>query len=194
MLFYPLVYCTLWKVSSRSMNRTELIQAFDAIYREHGGKVFRYILRMVRNHATAEDLLHDAFLNLLAHIEKNDIDIRNVSGFLYRIAYNLCINHIRRGKIIACDALDDIPALPAQESSTTHQQLELEELESRVRDFIATLDAEDRSLFVMSRELQMPFEEIAEAMRISTRTVYRRMDRILAQLLSDLAAGGFVEK
>lgn len=67
---------------------------FDALYETHRAKVFRVILRMVRNPSDAEDLTQETFLKVkgnLPHLTRPD----SVSSWVYRIASNTALDHLR---------------------------------------------------------------------------------------------------
>jgi RNA polymerase sigma-70 factor (ECF subfamily) len=71
--------------------------AFEWLYKAHSKRVYSLCLRMLRNTAEAEDLTQQVFLKLFRKIGS----FRGDSGFstwLYRVAFNAVLMHLRRRK------------------------------------------------------------------------------------------------
>jgi RNA polymerase sigma-70 factor, ECF subfamily len=73
------------------------IQRFEDLVECHHGEIFAYILRMTRDRGEAEDLCQETFLR--AYKAYNRLDGgANHRAWLYKIATNTTLNHIRRQK------------------------------------------------------------------------------------------------
>ena len=73
------------------------MSAFEALFRAHQADVYRWCLRIVREHAAAEDLTMDAFHR--AWRSHATLDPRgNFGGWLRRIATNLALDYLRAAK------------------------------------------------------------------------------------------------
>lgn len=83
--------------------------AFEEIYRAHSAKLFGLVERMVGNPADAEDLLQEVFLSAYRKLE----GFRGESAlgtWLYRLATNHCLDHLRSRAAKAgqlTDSIDD---------------------------------------------------------------------------------------
>ena len=69
--------------------------AFDALFQRWSAPLLRYLERMVRDAAAAEDLVQEAFLRVYRARERYAPQAR-FSTWLYRIATNLALNELRR--------------------------------------------------------------------------------------------------
>jgi RNA polymerase sigma-70 factor (ECF subfamily) len=69
-------------------------QFFSQIYDEHVDKVYRFVFFKVSNEALAQDITSETFTRLWKEIS-SDKEIKNPSGFLFRVAKNLVIDHYR---------------------------------------------------------------------------------------------------
>jgi RNA polymerase sigma-70 factor (ECF subfamily) len=69
--------------------------AFDALFHRWAAPLLRYLERMVRDLATAEELLQETFLRVHRARERYVHEAR-FSTWLYRIATNLALNELRR--------------------------------------------------------------------------------------------------
>jgi RNA polymerase sigma-70 factor, ECF subfamily len=87
--------------------------AFEAIYRAHSGRLYSVACRMLGNSADAEDLLQEIFL--AAHRKLDSFRGESALGtWLYRLATNLCLDHLRSRAAKSSqitDAIDDEPSL-----------------------------------------------------------------------------------
>ena len=72
-------------------------EAFAALFRRYRPAIARYSARMLGHDARAEDVVQEVFLSALRGIGGLD----RPSGFkpwLYRIAHNACVDHMRRNR------------------------------------------------------------------------------------------------
>lgn len=70
---------------------------FEAIFLEHWPRVYGVLLRLVGDHAEAEDLALETFWRLYDRPPQDESNL-NVGGWLYRVATNLGLNAIRAWK------------------------------------------------------------------------------------------------
>jgi RNA polymerase sigma-70 factor, ECF subfamily len=85
--------------------------AFEELYRQHAGRLFSLVSRMLDNPADAEDLLQEVFLS--AHRKLETFRGESALGtWLYRLAMNQCLDYLRsrasRSNQVT-DPLDDEP-------------------------------------------------------------------------------------
>jgi RNA polymerase sigma-70 factor, ECF subfamily len=68
--------------------------AFEQLYRAHAGRLYTLIVRMVASAETAEDLLQEVFLNAYRKVS-NFRGESSLGTWLYRMAVNHCLDHLR---------------------------------------------------------------------------------------------------
>jgi RNA polymerase sigma-70 factor (ECF subfamily) len=74
--------------------------SFEACYQAHRRGVYHLCLRYAAgNPSLAEDVTHDVFVKLLEHLPDLD-DPADLGGWLYRVAANLSLSHLRRSQSI----------------------------------------------------------------------------------------------
>lgn len=73
------------------------LEAFEAVFKQYGDKVFGLCYRMSGNRAEAEDLVQEIFIILIKKIKAFRGDAK-FSTWLYRISVNFCISHLRKRK------------------------------------------------------------------------------------------------
>jgi RNA polymerase sigma-70 factor (ECF subfamily) len=75
------------------MTATDRAAALLAMY---GLELARHLRRLVRDDATAEDLLQDTLLRAHRALTRLGPRVQNERAWLYRIATNVALNHLRR--------------------------------------------------------------------------------------------------
>ena len=145
----------------------------------------------------AEELAQDVFVNAYRARERW-VPTARVRTWLYRIAHNLWIDHLRRQKRhLSLDAemggegvrYSDL--LPASEITNEAAEIErrADDIRSRVQIALAELPDGQRAVFVLANNHGMKYQDIAQVLGIPEGTVKSRMHgavRILRDLLRDL--------
>lgn len=73
--------------------------AFGVLFEQYQTPILNYLYRMVSDRALAEDLTQDTFIKAYKSLPKTAPDLA-FKAWLYRIATNTAISHLRRGKIV----------------------------------------------------------------------------------------------
>ncbi|WP_182086233.1 sigma-70 family RNA polymerase sigma factor [Aureimonas sp. ME7] len=150
------------------------------LYRSEEGRLRGLVQRLVGNRATAEDLVHQAFLHLL---RQADPACRSAPAYLTTTVRNLALNHLRdarrRGETSLTDL--DLDALtdgkPSPEASAIYR-CELR----RLLGAVAELPERRRQAFLLSRMEELTYDEIALRMNVSRNTVISHVVAALADL------------
>jgi len=83
-------------------------EAFRRIVEIYEGRLFTFLLRMVKHHEEAEDLAQEAFVRVWRHLEAYDTQ-RSFRTWLFSIARNLALDVLRRPRaaIVSIEGGDD---------------------------------------------------------------------------------------
>lgn len=155
--------------------------AFEQLVREHQGPLYRYAYRMTRNAADAEEMAQQAFIKAWQAIS----GFRGQASFrtwLFRIASNLCINHLTRRRP-TCELPETLAADPAGEPDEVYRR---KARQAAIEAALARLPADQRSALVLSVYDEMSYEEIAAAMGRSLASVNALLYRARMALRRDL--------
>jgi RNA polymerase sigma-70 factor (ECF subfamily) len=160
------------------------LDAFESLFRQYQGAVFRWIMRIVRNTATAEELTVEAFWRMYRAHAQFKPDTGNCAGWLRRIATNVALDHLRRARpeVPLPDDLADRPARRSAHGEGT-------ELRCDIFRAINGLSPGLRAAVLLALVEEEPYEDIAEALGISVGAVKVRVFRgvrILRKQLSEL--------
>jgi RNA polymerase sigma-70 factor (ECF subfamily) len=113
--------------------------AFEELYRRHGGRLFNVACRMTGSAADAEDLLQDVFLQVYRRIGSYRGEAA-LGTWLYRLAVNACLDHLRSHQSRqrkATDFIEDVEGLepvahPSWQPDVALDRLDLESAISRL--------------------------------------------------------------
>lgn len=169
------------------------VERFAEIVSRHRDRVFRFVLRHVGDHATAEDLAQEAFLEAFRGIGRFAGRSR-FSTWLLGIARNIALNHVnrsphRRFRFASDEALATVPSRREGPGAALERA---EEVAALVRA-VDSLPAEMREAVLLVLVEGLPYDEAAEAAGIPSGTMKSRVHRAreaLRAALLPVAAGG----
>src|SRR5262249_47898031 len=150
------------------------LSAFDRLYERYEGPLFGFIRSYLDDKAEAEDVFHEAFMQVLKNVSTEGLRFR---GWLYTTARNLCLNRLRsrqRGdkakrRILA--AVPDAVDSPEGELDRRKAQVALDQA-------VAQLPTTLSEVFHL-RASGMSYEEMAEVLEIPLGTVKSRMHEMV---------------
>ncbi|MGI9044182.1 MAG: RNA polymerase sigma factor [Gemmatimonadaceae bacterium] len=178
----------------------EACKGSEAAYREllsrYERPVFSLIFRMVRDRETAEDLSQETFVKVLNNLDRYSPEFK-FSSWLFKIANNLTIDHLRRRRIDtisiegAPDAVTSESARATSIAVVSQDESPLEELESRelgtaIERAIARLRPEYRACIMLRHVEDKSYEEIAEIVKLPLGTVKTYIHRARHELRAAL--------
>jgi RNA polymerase sigma-70 factor, ECF subfamily len=155
--------------------------ALSAIYDRYEVRIYTYIYRRIGDQTLAEDLTGQVFLKMLEAIRNRKAWHSSFSGWLYRIAHNVVIDHYRQRDHQPQVSLDDEPALPALDdnpAAATELKLDIE----RLRAAIARLTDEQAEVISLRFLEGYSISEVAEMMNKSEGSIKALQYRAVATL------------
>jgi RNA polymerase sigma factor (sigma-70 family) len=141
--------------------------AFEAIVDRYQGRLQGFCRQMLGSTEDAEDVLQEVFVNAYRAMLADEREI-NLRPWLYRIARNRCLNHLRKPTADAQESMDLVPAVEA--SSTAEKVHNREEFRQLLAD-VGKLPETQRSALLLREMDAMSYEEIAQAMETSVPSV-----------------------
>ncbi len=138
--------------------------------------------RIVQNGDTAKDIVQDVFVRLWTNREKLRIT-SSLQGYLKQSVINAGIDHQRRAyeqKKIRWD--DAVSQLDVSATKTGLEELESTEIKHMVDRAISNLPERCRLVFILSRHEGLTYNQIAEKLEISPKTVENQMSKALKTL------------
>lgn len=156
--------------------------AFTELYNRYNAKLLRYFHRMMwSDKQLAEDLLHDLFVKVIEHPTHFKADLK-FSTWIYSVANNMCKNQFRRNEYHRTFSETQRMAAVTEEVA-----MEADGFNDALCEALRKLDEDDRHLFTLRFEVEMPLEEIASLLECPVGTVKSRsfyLKKKIASLLT----------
>jgi RNA polymerase sigma factor (sigma-70 family) len=150
-----------------AMVRSGNAGAFETIVDRYQGRLLGFCRQMLGSTEDAEDVLQEVFVNAYRAMLGDDREI-NLRPWLYRIARNRCLNHLRKPTADAQESMDMVPMVDA--ASTAEKVHNREEFRQLLAD-VSKLPETQRSALLLREMDAMSYEEIAQAMDTSVPSV-----------------------
>jgi RNA polymerase sigma-70 factor (ECF subfamily) len=142
--------------------------AFEPIVRRYERLLYTVALRMLGDREDASDAAQNAFVKAYERLGTFDAS-RRFFSWIYRILVNECID-LRRDRRVYVDVSDQLPA-----SGTPADIFEHRETRQRVQRAIVALAPRYREVVVLRHFTELSYEEIADALGVSTTVVKSRL-------------------
>ena len=154
--------------------------AFDVLLSRYQQKLYSYILFLVHNEDTANDLFQETFVKAIVTIQQGRyVESGKFSAWLTRIAHNLIIDKYRQDKnanLISNDNDEcDIFNNAALSDITVEMKIIKEQSLADVERLVKELPAVQQEVVYMRFYQNLSFKEIAEATGVSINTALGRM-------------------
>lgn len=136
-----------------------------------------FLYYRVGDMAIAEDLAQEVFVRCWE--KREQVKEETIKSYLYTIAANLSINHLKKQSVVM-RFISRQPA-PVQHEAADFE-LEMQEFDQQLQQAIGNLTEGQREVFLMNRIENYTYQEIAERLEISVKTVEKRMSKALEYL------------
>jgi RNA polymerase sigma factor (sigma-70 family) len=150
-----------------AMARAGNAGAFEMIVDRYQGRLLGFCRQMLGSTEDAEDVLQEVFVNAYRAMLADEREI-NLRPWLYRIARNRCLNHLRKPSADAQESMDMVPEVEA--ASTAEKVHNREEFRQIIAD-VNKLPETQRSALLLREMDALSYEEIADAMETTVPSV-----------------------
>ncbi len=158
------------------------------VFEEYRQRIYRFVLRFVRDHALADDLTQETFLR--AHNKLESLkETSTLSTWLYRIATNVCYDHFKRASTRYETQHEDEDAQVEDRGPGLDQVIDQADMGECIREFIELLPDSYRTVLMLHDLKGMTNPEIAKALQCPLSTVKIRLHRARHRLKAALGSG-----
>ncbi len=171
-------------------------ESFEELVRRYQRPIAAYVYRMVGDYDHALDLTQDVFIRVYGALERYRSEYK-FSTWIYRIAHNAAIDHLRRAGTIR---IEDFQAQnengetyekPLESVAPTPEQLsERAERRAEIESVVQQLSPAYKELIVLRHALDMSYDEIAEVTGLPLGTVKNRIFRAREMMRAQLVERG----
>lgn len=156
-------------------------ECFEQLYERYYERIVQYLYRRVGNADTAYDLASTVFLKAFDSLRLRPQRV-HVRPWLYRIATNVLISHIRSSKSALARFLGVAARLVSQSAPEPCELAEAHQRRRLVRRELALLPDKYRLALLLRFDEELPYEEIAQVLGITTAGARSRVSRAVAML------------
>jgi RNA polymerase sigma-70 factor (ECF subfamily) len=163
--------------------------AFEALYRRHELRIYRYLYRNVRNEASANDLMQEVWFAVANNAQRYRPTAK-FSTWLFTLAHHRMVDMIRgtraQQSLNEQDSENDSTTLqdrlPADSSAEPEVRAQARDEAAALLSAVERLPPEQRAAFLMQAEGELSMEEIAAATGTTFETVKSRLRYARAKL------------
>ena len=155
-------------------------EALDILYLRYAAKVRDFAFRLLGDSVEAEDITHDIFLKVWEQ-RKTVGNVVSFRGYLFRMTRNAIFNAFKHRQVES----------KYQAPADTDDRVSTNDLMEMIDLAVSNMPEQRRKVFCMSRYEDMSYNDIAEALHISPKTVQYHISGALAELRKLLSAIAF---
>jgi RNA polymerase sigma-70 factor (family 1) len=151
--------------------------AFEMIFRTYYQPLCRYAYSFLDDKEEAEEVVQSTFITVWEKRKTLDIQT-SLKSYLYRMVRNACLNVIKHEKIKQQHVAHELAVTESSYESVS-QKVHASELESKITEAMKALPEQCRIVFQLSRFEELKYQEIADQLKISVKTVENHMGKAL---------------
>jgi RNA polymerase sigma-70 factor, ECF subfamily len=163
--------------------RNSDIVAFETLFRKYYADLVSYSCRFTRDMDAAEEIVQEFFYNYWKN--RKEINIKfSLRAYMYRSIRNNTLNYLEAVSVRRKYA--DRILSSANSQGYEDRTVEVSELNERIEGILNELPERCRTIFCMSRFDGLKYEEIAEKLSVSVKTVEANIGKALKLLRKKL--------
>lgn len=170
----------------------------DLLFKQHYPGLYRLAMSFLRNREDVADMMQDVYLAMKKQQTRSSIlEMANPKAWLYRVATNLCLNHVKRRKRTGDLLRDNIRQMIPLKGNSIHQRTAEENLIaedelSRISVLIRSLSPKNRMLLELFHR-GLKYDEIAAALNMKKESVGNKLYRVRTRLAASLKSEGGIQ-
>lgn len=168
---------------------------FEELVRRYQRPIVAYVYRMLNDYEASLDVTQEVFIKVYNSLDKYSSEYK-FSTWLYRIAHNAAIDHMRRNsqnlQSLETENADGAYQLQLESPAPSpEQERERSEWRSEIDAVVKCLPSAYRELIVLRHSKDLSYDEIAEVMNLPLGTVKNRLFRAREMMRDMLIERGF---
>ncbi|MCU0471068.1 MAG: RNA polymerase sigma-70 factor [Arcicella sp.] len=160
-------------------------RVFETVFRKHYQALCNYACGILKDMDDAEEVVQSIFLKFWEQRQEIEINV-SLKSYLYRAVHNTCLNRLKHLKIQETYRQYVGEYLDVTYDTAT-ETLDKYELESRISEALEKLPEQCRIIFKMSRFEELKYQEIANQLGLSIKTVENQIGKALKIMRTELA-------
>ncbi|CAG4994392.1 RNA polymerase sigma-H factor [Dyadobacter sp. CECT 9275] len=152
-------------------------RALDSLFKKYYNSLCRFASYFTGRNDLAEEIVADVFYKIWEKRESLMID-RNLRSYLFTATRHTSINYMKQEKNVMDELSDDL----IENAPGPVETLMYQEFESNIHNLINILPQKRKAIFQLNRFEGFTYNEIAEILSLSSKTVENQMGKALKQL------------
>ncbi len=158
--------------------------AFEKLFNGHYNHLRNFCKKLVHIEEVAEELVSEVFFKVWSS-RKRIVITSSAKSYLYTAVRNMAFDYLRKEKKSLWVDIENAKELSSADCDP-QKQSEVEELKVRIELAVASLPKQCRLVFQLSRDHGMKYNEIAELLQLSIKTIETQMGRAFKSLRKSL--------
>lgn len=156
-------------------------ESFEELVTRYQRPIVSYVYRMLNDYDSALDVTQEVFIKVYKSLDRYSSEYK-FSTWLYRIAHNAAIDHIRRNskklQSLETEGRDGTYELQLESPRPTpEQERENSEWRTEIESVVKCLPTVYRELIILRHSKDLSYDEIAEITELPLGTVKNRLFR-----------------
>jgi len=161
-------------------------KAFAVLVNRYKNMVFTLALRMLKNKEEAEEVSQDTFVKIYKYLNKFKGDSK-FSTWIYRIAYNSCLDRIRTYKIQSDTVgIDEFTENQVRTLETAFDIMDRADRQKSVKECLERLPPDDNALIMLFYYEELSLSEISKIMNLDPKNIKVKLFRARKRLATIL--------
>ncbi len=180
------------------------ISSFNQILGRYQARLFSYIYHYIGNRQEAEDIFQETFYRVIGNL-KFYKKKGYFKAWLFRIAFNICIDHIRKKRKVrilslnqqfASDEAEEVSLenMVVSDAPSPAEIANVKETQKLLREMIGALSNAQKEVLFLRIYAGLSFKEISQVLGSSINTVLARMQYALKHLRNTLKEKGVIDE
>ena len=166
-------------------------EAFGELYDRRQGAIYRYALRMTGSEATAEDVTHDVFLELMRDAQNFDEARGPLQAYIFGMARHRVLRRLQTSRNFVSleeECGDDLTDANFASAVDPFMDFQREEIVGLVRQAVLSLPTNFREVIVLCEFQDLNYVEAAKLIDCPVGTIRSRLNRARGMLVTKLRA------
>lgn len=152
-------------------------ETFEKLFKTHFKSLYAYAFTIVKEKMAAEEMVQNVFFKIWEKKAALNIESRSLA-YLYKSVYHESLNYLKHQKVKAAYQAHTVYQMKNQ-SDQASKKIMLSELEQQINKALSELPEQCRTIFQMSRFEELKYQEIANRLGLSIKTVENQMGKAL---------------
>lgn len=160
---------------------------FEHAYHNFYKCIYQFIFSMLGNPDEAEDKVQETFMKLYHYLSDHP-PLENTRTWLYRVASNICLNHLKRQKIFQKILTTNLHRQHHIRQNPVEENLIEEQERTMVKNALNKFPARERALLMLYRD-KFSYADMAAILNIKKTSVGKILSRAREKLVREIRKG-----